>query len=578
MGVAAKLTTDWDDLIQDICLLLKKETGNVLDEKQRPMVESRMKKRMLELGIQDPKAYRQFWAENRTQENRHLIGLLTTHFTSFFREFSHFEWLAKELPDMVEVARREKRKTLRFWSSACSKGQEVWSLCMWLRIHLAKIDPGMDWVVYGSDIDETSLEEAENAVYHRRELETAPRDLWEGCWSRGTGEIRDWYRAHQELRKRTKFVRLNLLDLKLPKSECFDAIFCRNVLIYFDRSNQEKAVHALLGYLHPAGVLITGMSESLNGLGLPIKGVAPSVYRHSHAVSQNIPSPKPATKQEAQKVRVLCVDDSPTVLSILKKVLAQSDFQVIGTAANGQEALEQVKKLNPDVITLDLHMPVMDGMAFLKNSRITKNIPVVIVSSVSRDDSALVSSLFTLGVSDFIEKPTLNDMEKTGEELRQKLKLARTQVAVPAKYKAEKQAEDPGPSRPGHIVFNFNSGDLDQVIHVLSSRVWEQDEITFLASNALDAKSLKSQLSTYLPKSKLARFLSPGDELLDRSSLTIWLHFAGGNKELTFGLKKKNHFLIVEESTSGSTFRNWGDDVTPFTSFAYNLEKILGDK
>ena len=278
---------NWNNLIQDVAVVMSKETGNVMGEKQYPMIESRLKRRCTELKITHPADYKQYWTQHQTEENKHLIGLLTTHFTSFFREYSHFEWLAGELPSIVAHAKKEGRSTIKLWSAACSKGQEVWSLCMWLQFHMPKIDPSMSWQVYGSDIDPVSVKEAENGVYHRRELETAPRHLWEGYWIRGKDEISDWYKIKSDLKSKTKFFTMNLL--KPTVEEKFDVIVCRNVLIYFDRDNQENIAKSLLKRLTPEGTLITGMSESLSGFGLPIRGVAPSVYKPQSATVVSLP-------------------------------------------------------------------------------------------------------------------------------------------------------------------------------------------------------------------------------------------------------------------------------------------------
>src|SRR4051794_29459429 len=107
----------WDHLIQEICLAIGQLTGNVLSVKQRPMVQSRLRRRMIDLRITSPAEYRAYWQSHLESENKYLISLLTTHFTSFFREFSHFEWIESELPALVKAAKEEKRNVLNFWSA-----------------------------------------------------------------------------------------------------------------------------------------------------------------------------------------------------------------------------------------------------------------------------------------------------------------------------------------------------------------------------------------------------------------------------------------------------------------------------
>lgn len=413
--------SEWNELIKDVCTAVNKLTGNIMSEKQWPMVESRLRKRIRELNLTTPGEYRDHWKKNQHGEDNYLTGLLTTHFTSFYREFSHFEWIAHELPNMVAQARKEGRNSLKFWSAASSKGQEVWSLCMWLSYHLPKIDPKMDWTVLGTDIDELSIKEGENGVYHCREIETIPYHLWEGHWVRGKQEISDWYKAKPSLKSHTSFKTMNLLNISHPQQEKFDLIMCRNVLIYFDRSNQEKIARSLLRHLTPGGTLISGMSESLSGFGLPIKGIAPSIYKQSSLEKGSISVARPPLT--AAPIRVLCVDDSPTIIAILKMMLIPPEFEVVGTAGNGEEALKKFKALKPDAITLDLHMPVMDGLNFLRVSGAAQQVPVVVVSSLERNHAELVAPLQAQGVCDFVEKPSLSTISEIKDELTQKLKV-----------------------------------------------------------------------------------------------------------------------------------------------------------
>jgi chemotaxis protein methyltransferase CheR len=413
---------EWNDLISDVSEKIGMLTGNILAEKQRPMIESRLRRRLLELQIKKPVEYLSYWKKNENVETNQLIGLLTTHFTSFFREFSHFEWIAADIERLVKIAREEGRMNLKIWSTACSRGQEAWSLGMWIDFHLKRIDPQMGWSILGTDIDSKSLSEAENGVYHHKEIETIPRELLETYWSKGSGDILDWYRVKNLLRRNISFSTINLLDLPNSRNDQFDLIMCRNVLIYFDKEKQFQIAQSLLQRLFPSGVLISGMSESLSGYGLPIKGVFPSVYR----IADTIQEKREPTFKESKNLplRVLCIDDSSTVISLLKKALRPPEFEVVGTASNGAEAIEKLKILKPDALTLDLHMPVMDGEKFLKETSIAQELPVIIVSSVERNDDQLINHLLNSGVVDYIEKPSLANLEQISEELAQKLKMA----------------------------------------------------------------------------------------------------------------------------------------------------------
>lgn len=563
---------NWNNLIQDVAVVMSKETGNVMGEKQYPMIESRLKRRCTELKITNPADYKQYWTQHQTEENKHLIGLLTTHFTSFFREFSHFEWLAGELPSIVAHAKKEGRSTIKLWSAACSKGQEVWSLCMWLQFHMPKIDPSMSWQVHGSDIDPVSVKEAENGVYHRRELETAPRHLWEGYWIRGKDEISDWYKIKSDLKAKTKFFTMNLL--KPTVEEKFDVIICRNVLIYFDRDNQENIAKSLLKRLTPEGTLITGMSESLSGFGLPIRGVAPSVYKPQSATVVPLPvkTKSPMALELPKPLKIFCIDDSPTVLTIMKKILSGPDFEIIGTAANGQEAIEKLKTLKPDAITLDLHMPIMDGPTFLNKSGIGHKIPVVIVSSVGREHAPIMSQIADSGVSDFVEKPTLTNINQIGDELMQKLRMGwmtkHSEVGT-RKFTVNASKKRPG----GAIYFNFGKSDERNVLHVLNEQKWENDEIIFsFNGSTAELEVLKLKLKTAAIRAKKVVFTTSAPE--KSAGPTIWLQFKSGNFETVKFYKKATDFVVVEEGSVKASAQF--DDESPITSFSYLVDKLLG--
>lgn len=574
MSLAVKLAYDWDQLVKEVSEVITKLTGNVMEAKQRPMVESRLKRRCLDLKISDPSEYRNYWKEHLEEENKILIGLLTTHFTSFFREFAHFEWLASELPALVESARKEGRDCLKIWSAAASKGQEVWSLCMWLDHHMPKIDPKMKWTVMGSDIDEASIKEADNGVYHRRELETAPRHLWENHWVKGKAEISDWYKVKSSLKSHAEFRTMNLLDINLKRDESFDVIICRNVLIYFDNKNQEKIVLSLLKYLRPNGTLITGLSESLGGYGLPIKGVAPSVYKHQEAKILEFPKAvRPQTEAIPSPLKVLCVDDSATILTILKKILRPPQFEIIGTAKNGLDAIEQLKTLRPDVITLDIHMPEMDGPTFLEKSGVASRVPVIVVSSVAREHASLIEPMKNMGVMDFVEKPSLTNVDQIGEELTQKLKMSwvnRKNIVVTNPSRVVTEQKRPA----GAIIFNFGAGDELKVQRVLTEHDWEKDHLIFKFNGTAFPSSFKERIQFFLRKAEKVDFTLASDYSYTSKSCVIWLGFASGDYR-QMRLKRKNvEFMVVEENAPQEV-KAEANDISPTTSFNYLINKFF---
>lgn len=423
-----------NDAIAILGKIAQELTGVQFNARHREMIKSRLQKRLIDLQLRSLDEYLNYFNEHREDESKHLVSLLTTHHTYFFREFSHFEYLRSHaLPALCEETLQRQDKTLRIWSAACSRGQEVYSLAMFLSLHLKQIHPDLKFQIDGSDVDPESIKIAKNAVYLRDELKEVPLALMGNHWIRGTGEIANYAKARSSLRQHCHFRTESIL--KLPSSSLlYDIIFCRNVFIYFTPAQIQEITKSLLKRLQTNGYLFVGVSESLSQSGLPISILGHSIYQHK---SENkkpskrhlaiTPQPTPIVEKPVSTgpLRVLCVDDSPVVLSLLKKILSSDNtFEVVGTAANGLEAQKQVQALKPDVMTLDIHMPEMDGVSYLRSNLSPTHPPVVMVTSVSREDFELAGTALSLGAMDYVEKPAMTGLVERGEEIRTKLKCA----------------------------------------------------------------------------------------------------------------------------------------------------------
>lgn len=439
------------DPIAEISAMINRKTGVILGEKQMSMVRSRLSKRMTELKIPDLEAYLEYLNENLESESTALVSLLTTHHTFFFREFTHFEFLENTgLRRVVEALRKEGRKHLRVWSVCCSNGQEVYSLSMHLDFHLRQIAPDLTYEILGTDIATESVKVAANGVYKFTEIKEVPAMYLGAHWAKGSGQISDFVKAKASIKAACKFQVVNLLDIPstIPDAH-YDIIFCRNVFIYFTPDSIKSACKALLKRMAPHGYLFIGISESLNGLDLPLAHAGPSIYSNpvkasaAHLTIASSPaksSPSVAMPHAPEAVpapiRVFCVDDSPTVLTLLKKVLSrESGFEIVGTAANGLEASQKAKTLQFDVMTLDIHMPEVSGDEYLRRYLGPNHPPVVIVSSVKREDKELGLKCIELGARDFVEKPSLADLQQRGDEIRMKLKSVVKAPATPSGIK-----------------------------------------------------------------------------------------------------------------------------------------------
>ena len=423
------------EFVKEIADIMLQLTGVQFFDKQSGMIQSRLFKRMIELNVKEPAVYLKYLKENYSTESKILVSLLTTHHTFFFREFFHFDFLLKEgLTKIITELRAQNQNKIRIWSAACSQGQEVYSLALFLEYHLPLIAPDITYEILGTDIDIDCIKIAKNGVYRFEQIKEIP-SLYQGKhWQKGTGDIENFVRIKENIRKHCQFITSNLFDMSLLMGQSFHFIFCRNVFIYFNQIQISSVSKNMLNLLHPGGYLFLGLSESLNGVDIPVEQTGPSIYlkpKMDAATKQPVaktPAPiTPVSKPKEQPLRVVCVDDSPVILTLLKKILtAEYGFDVIATASNGMEAREVIQKMQPDVVTLDIHMPLMTGVDYLRQFYSDSHPPVIMVSSVSREEVEYGVESLVLGATDFIEKPSLSTLQEKSEEIRTKLRCAHT--------------------------------------------------------------------------------------------------------------------------------------------------------
>jgi chemotaxis protein methyltransferase CheR len=423
MSISSRDDSQAKKVVARVSQIVSQRAGIQLGDRQFQMVKSRLGGRIARLKIKDFDDYMEHLEENLEEESHALVSLLTTHHTFFFREFAHFEFMLNHgLERMIARARERGDRKIRVWSAAASRGQEAYSLAMFFNFHLSVLAPDVDFEIWGTDVDPDSVKWAKNGVYKAEELKQAPAMYVNGNWIRGKDDVKDFSKVKSSLKGKCFFQTANILDCRdFLLNRTFDLVFCRNVFIYFEPSQIKQCTQEILKHLDPKGFLVLGVSESINGLNLPAQAIGPSTYQHPQEAKKTAAVAK--VHQEPQRpLRVLCVDDSPIILVILKKILDDnSGFQVVATANNGLEALEILKTTTVDVITLDLHMPEMDGLGFLKAYQNGKA-PVVVVSSVNRDDKSIAQQALSLGASDYIEKPSLENISQASNELRSKLK------------------------------------------------------------------------------------------------------------------------------------------------------------
>lgn len=230
------------------------------------LVKSRLSKRLRALGLADFEAYLRFLDEDGTgSELAEMVDALTTNKTSFFRESVHFDHFAGELE-------AGQRTPLRVWSAGCSTGEEPYTLAMMIREHGSSLT---DARILGTDISGRALGVARHGEYTEAGLAGVPEAFRRRYFQK---TVDGHLRINAELRSLVTFARLNLLG-DWPMRGPFDVIFCRNVMIYFDRDVRERLVRRFHGLLRPGGHLYVGHSESLTGLEHSFDYVRPAVYR-----------------------------------------------------------------------------------------------------------------------------------------------------------------------------------------------------------------------------------------------------------------------------------------------------------
>ena len=259
-------------------------TGISLSDAKRQLVKSRLQKRLRALNLDSFHAYHGYLTARGEEdpERTFFINCVTTNKTDFFREPHHFDFIAKKLiPTLVKQADAGGReRKLRVWHAGCSTGEEPYTLAMTLDQAFHK-QGVWDWRQLASDIDTGVLAHAERGVYERERVAPVPEPLLRRYFLKGTGAQSEAVRVKQELREHITFRKINLLDDLWPfrPGFQFDIIFCRNVVIYFDKPTRQRLFARYQEALKPGGYLFIGHSESLLGISDAFTSLGQTVYR-----------------------------------------------------------------------------------------------------------------------------------------------------------------------------------------------------------------------------------------------------------------------------------------------------------
>jgi chemotaxis protein methyltransferase CheR len=263
-----------NDVFKRFRALVYRECGINLTDHKRAMFSSRLQKRLSQLGLTSFQDYYDLVVGGHSDaELTTMLDYISTNQTEFFREPHHFTFLRERVLPELAVD-----KTVRIWSTACSSGEEPYSIAMTLS---DTIDSPSTWNcrILASDISTRMLAKAATGQYSHEKINSLSSDLVRRHFLLGKGSRRELVKIKPHIANMAVFRRINLMDDRYPIKSLLDVIFCRNVMIYFDRETQAKVLARLSRYLKPGGYLFLGHSETMQGISDAFHYVAPTIYR-----------------------------------------------------------------------------------------------------------------------------------------------------------------------------------------------------------------------------------------------------------------------------------------------------------
>ena len=267
-----------DDDYHFICRLVYEQSSIHLGNDKKNLVSSRLAKRLRQLGLENYSQYCELLRSPAGDEElTFLIDRISTNHTNFFREIKHFDFLREKILPAWSADPKSRGNAFRVWSAACSSGEEPYTLAIHLSENLGPAESGQ-WQIEASDISTRVLTLAKQGIYESSRLADMNPAFLPRYFQKGTGKWEGSYRIKELLRQRVQFHHLNLLAGNYPFNFRFQVIFCRNVMIYFDRPTQESLVNQLTEKLLPGGHLMVGHSESLAGIKHSLRAIQPAIY------------------------------------------------------------------------------------------------------------------------------------------------------------------------------------------------------------------------------------------------------------------------------------------------------------
>jgi len=268
-----------DEEFQRLSEFIYNESGIKMPPIKRIMLQSRLQKRLRDLKVQNFKDYCDyvFSKAGQMSEIIHMLDVVSTNKTDFYREAVHFDFLTTDvLPDFYKGG--SGNKTIKVWSAGCSSGEEPYTISMVL-YDFGESHPGFDYSILGTDLSTVILQKAVDAVYRLDRVEAIPLDIKKRHFLKSKETVNPTVKLAPHIRKKVHFARLNFMENTYDVGEMFDVVFCRNVLIYFDRPTQERVINKLCSRLKPGGFFFLGHSESVMNMDVPLMQVKPTIFR-----------------------------------------------------------------------------------------------------------------------------------------------------------------------------------------------------------------------------------------------------------------------------------------------------------
>jgi chemotaxis protein methyltransferase CheR len=262
---------------QRVRRMVHQQLGIALSDSKRQLVYGRLSRRLRALHLREFDTYLQRVEGGDREELQHFRNAITTNLTSFFRENHHFEFLANQLMPHLEFQNRASRR-IRIWSAGCSTGEEPYSIAMVLLESASHLVRNWDVRILATDIDTNVLDHATRGVYSNERLEKMDSTRQLRWFDRVPGH--EQFQVSDAVRQLVTFRELNLIS-DWPMKGPFDVIFCRNVIIYFDRETQRHIVGRMQGLQRPGDYLVLGHSESLLDISADYRLVGNTINRRT---------------------------------------------------------------------------------------------------------------------------------------------------------------------------------------------------------------------------------------------------------------------------------------------------------